>query len=103
MKAQDTHLLTFIQNAPQFVIPIYQRNYSWTREQCGQLWNDVMRAGSDPDSPGHFIGSIVYVADRESVMSNRSPLQVSRPKSEAMSQFVKLGGTGSILLSFDLL
>lgn len=76
MKAQDTHLLTFIQNAPQFVIPIYQRNYSWTRQQCAQLWNDIVRAGKNPDSPGHFIGSIVYVADRESVMSNRSPLLV---------------------------
>lgn len=76
MKAQDTHLLTFIQNAPQFVIPIYQRNYSWTRQQCAQLWNDIVRAGKNPDSPGHFIGSVVYVTDRESVMSNRSPLLV---------------------------
>ena len=61
MKASETHLLQFLRKSPQFVIPIYQRNYSWTATQCRQLWDDLMLAGRDDDISAHFIGSIVYV------------------------------------------
>ncbi|MEI7201004.1 DUF262 domain-containing protein [Pectobacterium parvum] len=47
MKATETHLLKFLRKSPQFVIPIYQRNYSWTEAQCQQLWSDLLRAGRD--------------------------------------------------------
>jgi uncharacterized protein with ParB-like and HNH nuclease domain len=43
------------------VIPIYQRNYSWTDKQCEQLWNDIVYAALDPNIHGHFMGSIVYI------------------------------------------
>lgn len=46
MKATHAHLLKFINSATQFVIPIYQRTYSWTEKECCQLWNDVRRAGN---------------------------------------------------------
>ncbi len=61
MKATEANLLKFLKKSPQFVIPIYQRNYSWTPEQCRQLWADLLRAGRDDGINGHFIGSIVYV------------------------------------------
>ena len=38
MKATEANLLKFLKNAPQFIIPIYQRNYSWTQAQCQQLF-----------------------------------------------------------------
>ena len=60
MKAVETNLLKFLQGTRQFVIPIYQRTYSWTLKQCEQLWEDIVRA-TDDDVPGHFVGSIVYV------------------------------------------
>ena len=46
----------------QFVIPVFQRDYSWTEEQCRQLWNDVMSVASGGSDAKHFIGSIVYTA-----------------------------------------
>lgn len=46
MKATEAKLLAFLQKSPQFVIPIYQRTYSWTDKQCRQLWDDILRAGS---------------------------------------------------------
>lgn len=61
MKATEAKLLKFLKNAPQFIIPIYQRNYSWTEEQCNQLWLDLLRAGREAKISGHFIGSIVYI------------------------------------------
>lgn len=61
MKATEANLLKFLKKSPQFVIPIYQRNYSWTEEQCRQLWIDLLRAGRLEQVTAHFIGSIVYV------------------------------------------
>ncbi|WP_422132796.1 GmrSD restriction endonuclease domain-containing protein [Endozoicomonas sp. ALD040] len=60
MKATETRLFKFLQKSAQFIIPIYQRQYSWTYAQCEQLWNDILRAGST-GLEGHFIGSVVYV------------------------------------------
>jgi uncharacterized protein with ParB-like and HNH nuclease domain/predicted transport protein len=49
-----------LQKSAQFIIPIYQRQYSWTHAQCEQLWKDIVHAGST-DLEAHFIGSVVYV------------------------------------------
>ncbi len=46
------------------VIPIYQRLYSWEKEQCEQLWDDIIKIGGNDKMDGHFIGSILYVLDR---------------------------------------
>ncbi len=61
MKATEANLLKFLKKSPQFVIPIYQRNYSWTATQCRQLWADLLRAGRDEKITAHFVGAIVYV------------------------------------------
>lgn len=46
----------------RFVIPVYQRPYSWDEEQCEQLWEDVLSVGKRPDDK-HFTGSIVWIQD----------------------------------------
>ena len=61
MKATETNLLSFLQGTRQFIIPIYQRTYSWTQLECQQLWSDVVRASADDHISAHFIGSVVYV------------------------------------------
>ena len=61
MKATEAKLLDFLKKSPQFVIPIYQRTYSWTEKECRQLWDDIVRCGSSDKIAVHFIGSIVYV------------------------------------------
>lgn len=74
MKANETRVLDLLNNASQFVIPIYQRNYSWTEQQCKQLWDDICLAGENEDIKGHFIGSIVYIEEGLSSVSLKSPL-----------------------------
>ncbi len=66
MKADATTLLNFIKDNQknQLVIPVYQRVYSWEKEQCKQLWDDIIKIGGDDKMDGHFIGSILYVLDR---------------------------------------
>lgn len=61
MKATEINLLKFLKQPNQFVIPIYQRTYSWTLKQCEQLWRDIIRVAKDEDISGHFVGSIVYI------------------------------------------
>ncbi len=58
-------LLDFIGKSQekQFVIPVYQRVYSWDKEHCKQLWDDIIKIGGDDKMNGHFIGSIVFVHD----------------------------------------
>ncbi len=65
MKADAIKLLDFIGKSQekQFVIPIYQRVYSWGKEQCKQLWDDIIKTGGNDQIEGHFIGSIVFVHD----------------------------------------
>ncbi|HAZ10789.1 MAG TPA: hypothetical protein DCY56_06770 [Candidatus Omnitrophica bacterium] len=61
MKATEIKLLDFLKGPKQFIIPIYQRTYSWTLKQCDQLWRDIIRAATDDTVSGHFVGSIVYI------------------------------------------
>jgi len=61
MKANEIRFLDFLGKPAQFIIPIYQRTYSWKRKQCEQLWKDIMRAATDEIVSGHFVGSIVYI------------------------------------------
>lgn len=61
MKATETPLVNMLKGPRQFLIPIYQRAYSWTEEQCEQLWEDVLRVAEDDRFPAHFIGSVVYI------------------------------------------
>lgn len=65
MEAEAMKLLDFIGKSQerQFVIPIYQRVYSWEKEQCKQLWDDIVKMGGNDQIEGHFIGSIVFVRD----------------------------------------
>ena len=53
--------IEFLKRSPQFVIPIYQRTYSWTERECRQLWDDILRTGNNDAIVAHFVGSIVYI------------------------------------------
>ncbi|MCB1807347.1 MAG: DUF262 domain-containing protein [Candidatus Competibacteraceae bacterium] len=76
MKATEAKLLDFLKKSPQFVIPIYQRTYSWTEQQCRQLWDDIIRAGTSDGISAHFIGSVVYIEKGLYQISSQSPLLV---------------------------
>lgn len=76
MKATEAKLLKFIRKSPQFVIPIYQRSYSWSEKECRQLWDDIVRAGEDEKINAHFIGSIVYIEKGIYQVTSQSPILV---------------------------
>ena len=45
-------------NLRQYSIPVYQRNYEWSAEQCEKLFEDILQA-HELDRY-HFTGSVVY-------------------------------------------
>lgn len=58
------------------MIPIYQRSYSWSKRECRQLWDDIVRAGGDENINAHFIGSIVYIEKGIYQVTSQSPILV---------------------------
>jgi uncharacterized protein with ParB-like and HNH nuclease domain len=64
MRAKETKVADFFKiTDTQFVIPLYQRNYNWTHEQCDRLLDDIIEVGGNDNRTAHFIGSIVYIHD----------------------------------------
>ncbi len=76
MKATEANLLDFIRKSSQFIIPIYQRTYSWTDKECKQLWDDIIRTGLNDEIKAHFVGSIVYIEKGIYHVSSQSQLLV---------------------------
>ncbi|WQR66693.1 DUF262 and DUF1524 domain-containing protein [Helicobacter pylori] len=75
MEAKEATLLRFCEENQnnQFVIPIYQRVYSWKKEQCEQLWDDIIKIGGNDKMNRHFIGFILYVRNGN---THSSPLLI---------------------------
>ena len=74
MNAAAQSLITLITGANvRFVVPVFQRPYSWGEEQCVQLWDDVLSVGRRP-MDRHFTGSIVWVQDGTMSAAGVTPL-----------------------------
>lgn len=65
MQAQDVRLTELLEGPKQFIVPVFQRDYSWGTKHCLQLWKDILRVGADEKAKAHFIGSVVYIAAEE--------------------------------------
>lgn len=72
MKAEDATLQAILNSPNQYVIPVFQRYYSWSKENWETLWTDITEL-LDPDQPSraHFMGSLVFVP--EPLLPNKVP------------------------------
>ena len=73
MKAVDANLLEFLKKGTQFVVPIYQRVYSWEISECERLWDDIVQAGKHDAIGAHFTGPIVYVEKAAGTRTSAEP------------------------------
>lgn len=73
MKAVDANLLELLKKSTQFVVPIYQRVYSWESSECLRLWDDIVQAGKSDLLGAHFTGSIVYVEKDQGTRTSSEP------------------------------
>ena len=60
MNAFKSNIYKYLGGTCQYLIPLYQRTYSWEREQCVRLWNDIVNLHKN-HREGHFVGSIVRI------------------------------------------
>ena len=63
MDARKGNIYEILNGNKQFLIPNYQRFYSWDMEQCKRLWNDIVEM-QKKGKVGHFVGSIVNIAEQ---------------------------------------
>jgi len=59
MQAKETKLQDIIEGTKQYVIPLFQRTYSWTDKEWEILWKDLVELCEMENPRTHFIGSIV--------------------------------------------
>ncbi len=59
MQASETKLRKLIEGTTQYVVPLFQRPYSWSEKQWKTLWADVIEQSRHDDGRPHFFGSIV--------------------------------------------
>jgi uncharacterized protein with ParB-like and HNH nuclease domain len=67
MNVEVLNIKQFLKDDLEYIIPIFQRTYSWGKEQWEQLWDDidllVRKTYENPNEPPeHFMGSVVTLA-----------------------------------------
>src|SRR3989338_5638928 len=65
MKAVDVQFMDLIKQDLQFKTPIFQRVYDWRNKHCGTLFKDIQSLLDNPNIAIHFMGSIVYITEKE--------------------------------------
>ncbi|MFD3943611.1 DUF262 domain-containing protein [Streptomyces sp. NPDC058579] len=68
MHAQETTFSKLVHGETQFQVPLYQRTYTWQRDELRQLWDDVLELVEDKlegrAPAAHFLGSVVLAPER---------------------------------------
>jgi len=58
MQVQQLPIYQFLEGTGKsFVIPVYQRDYAWTRINCQKLWEDLVGLNSN-DRNDHFYSNL---------------------------------------------
>ena len=61
MKASETNLRSILEGNKQFIVPLFQRTYSWDTKEWETLWNDLQDLYEEEHPRNHFIGSTVTI------------------------------------------
>lgn len=59
MNASETKFQPIIEGTKQYIVPLFQRAYSWEKKNWSVLWDDLMWLCENNEPKSHFIGSIV--------------------------------------------
>ncbi len=59
MKVDNVRLVNLLEGSRQFVVPRFQRTYSWKKKQWDELWDDLEELSNGNTGREHFMGAIV--------------------------------------------
>ncbi len=65
IKSEDSYLQDILKDKLYYQIPIYQRPYQWTEENCEKLLDDLFLIYEDDRESDYFCGSLVLIAISE--------------------------------------
>jgi len=65
LTAEQKSIYEIFSGNSKYIIPPYQRAYSWDEEQCSELLEDIKNSFLDDESEGYFIGNIVIAKSSE--------------------------------------
>ncbi|WP_121082135.1 DUF262 domain-containing protein [Helicobacter pylori] len=65
IESKDSHLRDILKDELYYQIPIYQRPYQWTEENCEKLLDDLFFNYKDDRESDYFCGSLVLIAISE--------------------------------------
>ena len=61
MDVQQLPIYRFLEGSGKsFIIPVYQRDYAWTKINCQKLWNDLIDLNNNSRND-HFLGTLVTI------------------------------------------
>ena len=60
MKANDTQIFKFLEGSKQFMVPLFQRTFSWKEQQIRRFWEDIEDTKNGNETT-HFFGSFVTI------------------------------------------
>lgn len=64
MQASETTVRKLIEGSKQYVIPLFQRPYSWNQKHWKTLWQDILELLDEAKARPHFFGSTVAAPAR---------------------------------------
>ncbi len=64
MEAAEAKVQKVLQGDKQFLVPHFQRPYSWREREWKVLWDDLVELAGEEDPKPHFLGSIVSAPAR---------------------------------------
>ncbi len=59
MKAHETILQPVLEGTKQYIVPLFQRTYSWKSDNWKTLWDDLLSLYSSESARKHFLGALV--------------------------------------------
>ncbi|GAA9986707.1 hypothetical protein VN1000_06940 [Helicobacter pylori] len=65
IESEDSYLQDILKDKLYYQIPIYQRPYQWTEENCEKLLDDLFFNYEDDRESDYFCGSLVLIAISE--------------------------------------
>lgn len=65
LTAEQKSIFDIFSGKNQYIIPPYQRAYSWTENQCIELFDDLEKAYHENKEEGYFLGNIVIAKSIE--------------------------------------
>ncbi|GAA7154984.1 DUF262 domain-containing protein [Helicobacter pylori] len=101
IESKDSHLRDILKDELYYQIPIYQRPYQWTEENCEKLLDDLFFNYEDDRDSDYFCGSLVLIATDKDRMTNAETYDIVDGQ-QRLSTFILLAKVLVTLYDKDL-